>query len=140
MDTRYVAHRSPHRRFDAILNVTTNEYEDNMSEKIGLAGKHYLCCPVEEGKRDKTELERWMSVALLFYGIHVVSGGGKVLIHCAQGKDRSVAVAMACLAVFGDKREPASEEGWYNEKEFGECGGRWWGVCWPELCRCRVGC
>jgi hypothetical protein len=122
------------------LNVTTNEYEDNMSEKIGLAGKHYLCCPVEEGKRDKTELERWMSVALLFYGIHGVSGGGKVLIHCAQGKDRSVAVAMACLAVFGDKREPASEEGWYNEKEFGECGGRWWGVCWPELCRCRVGC
>ncbi|GMI48024.1 hypothetical protein TrCOL_g7987 [Triparma columacea] len=118
----YVGSRSSGRppgcweRFDAIVNVTMNEYE-NMADTIGTIGKHYLCCPVEEGKRDKTELEKWLPVVLLFFGIHGVSRGGKVLIHCAQGKDRSVAIAMVCLAVFGDKRELALEEGWYSENE-----------------------
>ena len=108
-------------RFDAIVNVTMDEYKDISARN----DKHYLWCPVAEGKKDKTELQRWLPSVLAFVGIHGVGGGGRVLIHCNQGKDRSVALAIACLAVFGDIRDKGEEEGRYTsasleEKLFGE--------------------
>ena len=51
--------------------------------------------PVEEGKRDKHELEKWLPVGLVFLIYHLQQGR-RVLVHCAQGKDRSV----ACVLVF----------------------------------------
>jgi tRNA A64-2'-O-ribosylphosphate transferase len=76
--------------FDAILNVTTQQYCENDD------GHHfYLQLPVEEGKRDKHELEKWMPVGLVFL-IHHLQQGRRILVHCAQGKDRSV----ACVLVF----------------------------------------
>jgi tRNA A64-2'-O-ribosylphosphate transferase len=92
--------------FDAVLNVTGQEYE-SLANKSGIPeNNYYLQLPVEEGKRDKHELERWLAVGIVFV-VHHAAQGRKVLIHCAQGKDRSVAVAMSMAALFGD---PKSEE------------------------------
>lgn len=80
--------------FDAILNVTDTEYLD--MEKIP-PGKFYLQLPVKEGKRG--DLEKWLSLSIFYTLLHLQVLGRRVLIHCAQGKDRSVAVALAVLLV-----------------------------------------
>jgi tRNA A64-2'-O-ribosylphosphate transferase len=84
--------------FDAILNVTAQQYAENENRTF------YLQLPVQEGKRDKHELERWMPIGLVFL-IHHLQQGRRVLVHCAQGKDRSVAcvlifVVLACRLYF----------------------------------------
>ena len=87
------------KHFDAIVNVTTMEYEEFSSMNgIVPTGKFYIQLPVKEGKRDKTELEKWMSTALLFIIVHLKENR-RVLIHCAQGMDRSVAICMAVLCL-----------------------------------------
>ena len=90
-------------QFDAILNVTENEYP-NMSQSINeqqdVHNKscYYLQLPVLEGKKDKKELERWLPIGLVFL-IHQLQKSKSVLVHCAQGKDRSVAVVLALVAL-----------------------------------------
>jgi tRNA A64-2'-O-ribosylphosphate transferase len=85
--------------FDAILNVTTTEYSELGDSSEMPAGKYYMQLPVEEGKRDKTELERWLAVGIAFIVYHI-AGGRRVLVHCAQGKDRSVAIAIGVVVLF----------------------------------------
>lgn len=85
--------------FDAVLNVTTMEYDGMISGEGVPHGKAYLCCPVAEGKKDKYELERWLAVATVFVITNLVAGR-KVLVHCAQGMDRSVAMSMAVCVIF----------------------------------------
>ena len=87
------------KNFDAIINVTTMEYEGLRSGSEIPTGCQYLNLPVREGKRDRTDLEKWLAVALIFIGLHA-SEGKRVLVHCAQGKDRSVAVVMAAISLF----------------------------------------
>lgn len=89
--------------FDAILNVTEMEYTsmtDSIKEKTETQQRacFYLLLPVSEGKRDKSELERWMPVGLCFL-IHHLQQKRRVLVHCAQGKDRSVAIVLAFAAL-----------------------------------------
>jgi tRNA A64-2'-O-ribosylphosphate transferase len=89
--------------FDAILNATENEYPailDSISELHTKSQRScfYLQLPVAEGKRDKTELERWMPVGLTYLILHMQQGR-RVLVHCAQGKDRSVGVVLAFVAI-----------------------------------------
>ena len=87
--------------FDAILNVTNQEYEDMDAAFLrqgDLIHSFYLQLPVEEGKRDKTELERWMPSGLMFLIVHLQQQR-RVLVHCNQGKDRSVAMVMAFISV-----------------------------------------
>lgn len=86
--------------FDAIVNVTTIEYEELSTGEGIPKSKYYLHIPVEEGKRDRTELERWLPLAIFFVGVHAVTYKRRVLIHCAQGMDRSVAIAIACVCIF----------------------------------------
>jgi tRNA A64-2'-O-ribosylphosphate transferase len=82
-------------RFEAILNVTNVEYPD-----MNITSPHYayLQLSVAEGKRDRTELERWMPVGLVFL-IQQLQQGHRVLVHCAQGKDRSVALVLALVVL-----------------------------------------
>ena len=87
--------------FDAVLAVTDLEY-DEMKETLP-DEKYYLQLPVKEGKRDRSELERWLPVGIAFVALH---RSKRILIHCAQGKDRSVAVAMACITLLCDLKNP----------------------------------
>ena len=59
----------------------------------------YLHMPVAEGKRDRTQLEALLPRALRF-AYRQLSAGRTLLVHCAQGRDRSVAVTTAILATF----------------------------------------
>lgn len=122
--------------FDAILNVTDMEYPDIMnscrqnsqgngsikrSDEVNSLPNNsffYLQLPVSEGKRDKNELERWMAVGVFFVLMHAKLNR-KVLIHCAQGKDRSVAIAMAVVAIFCDLKFPLQWNERFSRLAFG---------------------
>ena len=82
--------------FDAVVNVTQDEY-------AGMAGDaRYLQVPVAEGKRDKVGLVQHLPAALRFVAARLLKGD-RVLVHCAQGRDRSVGVALAVLATCFDE-------------------------------------
>jgi tRNA A64-2'-O-ribosylphosphate transferase len=132
--------------FDAILNVTNQEYE-GMDEGNRVAvrveqqrdengngdntRRFYMQLPVAEGKRDKTELERWMPCGLLFLVIHLQQHR-RVLVHCNQGKDRSVAIVLAFLVVACNLNFPPSiinelydwDTSWAVERKEEDDGGR----------------
>ena len=97
--------------FDAILNVTDVEYPtmtDSIKDEQQSSTTHfYLMLPVAEGKKDKSELERWMPVGLHFL-IHHLQHRRRVLVHCAQGKDRSVAVVLALVSLVCPLKYPLS--------------------------------
>jgi tRNA A64-2'-O-ribosylphosphate transferase len=62
---------------------------------------YYLQLPIKEGKKDKTELERWLSVGMTYILYHIQQDSTtRILIHCAQGRDRSVAVCIAFVVLF----------------------------------------
>lgn len=108
-------------RFDAILNVSELEYENVVSVTETLRdperSRRYLRLPVREGKRDRNELERLLALGLVFLLINATEGR-RVLVHCAQGRDRSVAVVVAALALFwrtnDDDESPTRREPWRN--------------------------
>mmetsp|Transcript_21254 Transcript_21254/g.29794 ORF Transcript_21254/g.29794 Transcript_21254/m.29794 type:complete len:549 (-) Transcript_21254:124-1770(-) len=94
------------KHFDCIINVTTNEY-DGMSSSVQSfcnipRGKYYIQMPVKEGKKDRSELEKYMPVAMIFIFEHCIIRKRKLLVHCAQGRDRSVAVVLSALCIFFD--------------------------------------
>ncbi len=92
--------------FDAILNVTEMEYDGMSSRETVQEGKFYLQLRVKEGKKDRTQLEKWMAVAVIFIGVHMASQR-RILVHCAQGRDRSVAVVLAAICIFCRLRNDA---------------------------------
>ena len=77
---------------------------------------YYRQCPVAEGKKDRRGLVEELPRALRFVAWHL-SRGRRVLVHCAQGKDRSAAVAVAVLASFFD------EKGQFLERRLARIGG-----------------
>ena len=85
--------------FDAVLNMTLEEYAEATHPDNPPKGKHYLHLPVAEGKKDRRGLEQQMPHALTF-AWPLLLAGKTLLVHCNQGKDRSVAVAIAILATF----------------------------------------
>jgi tRNA A64-2'-O-ribosylphosphate transferase len=84
-------------RFGAVVNVTMEEY----SQAGRPDSAAYLQLPVAEGKRDRHRLDALLPSALRFVYAQIRLGR-KVLIHCAQGRDRSVGVAVAVLAALFD--------------------------------------
>ena len=102
-------------RFDYVLNVTCDSYallsssssssssDPSSSSSPCLAlpsGKYYMQLPVPEGKRNKSDLERWLPAGLLFCLTALKQRGKRLLIHCAQGRDRSIAVAIVAAKLF----------------------------------------
>ena len=86
--------------FDAILNVSNLEYDEMSSRDFVPEDKYYLQLNVKEGKRDRSELEKWLAVGVMFISLHAAASNRRVLVHCAQGMDRSVAVVLAAICLF----------------------------------------
>ncbi|RKP14011.1 tRNA A64-2'-O-ribosylphosphate transferase, partial [Piptocephalis cylindrospora] len=82
--------------YDAIINCSHLEY-------LGMAepahqGK-YLFLNIPEGKRGERQLGQAIPTALAFALPHVLARH-RILIHCSQGKDRSVGIALSVLLAF----------------------------------------
>ncbi|KAJ1992075.1 tRNA A64-2'-O-ribosylphosphate transferase [Coemansia spiralis] len=89
------------KQFDAIINCGAPEYEQNSKDQA--LKSRYIYLPIPEGKRGQVELGKRIPWALDF--VHPFIKGGnnkKVLVHCSQGMDRSVGIALAILAKFYD--------------------------------------
>ena len=80
------------KEFDLVINCGSQQYP-NVDEE-----KRYLYLPIPEGKKGQFALKECIPSVLDFYNAYGVRK--KVLIHCMQGRDRSVSVAVAILARF----------------------------------------
>ncbi|ORY50941.1 initiator tRNA phosphoribosyl transferase [Rhizoclosmatium globosum] len=86
--------------FDVIINCGAVEYDDiaNISEQMG---KRYLYLAIPEGKKGQHMLFESIPIAtqfLLESTQRFVSP--RVLVHCAQGRDRSVAISLSLMLQF----------------------------------------
>lgn len=112
-------------RFDAVLNVSECEYpnmqqsiEENRIGSLSTRSFYYLQLPIDEGKKDKHNLERWMPVGLVFIGHHLQQNR-RVLVHCAQGRDPSVAIVLSFVALYCIPSYPLSLKPEFDSLDFG---------------------
>ncbi|PIA17179.1 initiator tRNA phosphoribosyl transferase [Coemansia reversa NRRL 1564] len=97
-------------QFDAIINCGAPEYESNKDPALAA---RYLFLSIPEGKRGQIALGKSIPCALAFVYAYV-QRGARVLVHCSQGMDRSVGIALAVLTQYFDtngkfKENSASE-------------------------------
>ncbi|KAJ2160623.1 tRNA A64-2'-O-ribosylphosphate transferase [Coemansia sp. RSA 552] len=82
-------------RFDAVVNCGAPEYEPNQDPSLG---DRYLFLPIPEGKKGQVALGKSIPRALEFIRPFLAAKENPaVLIHCSQGVDRSVGIALAIL-------------------------------------------
>ncbi|KAJ1963429.1 tRNA A64-2'-O-ribosylphosphate transferase [Dipsacomyces acuminosporus] len=84
--------------FDAVINCGSPEHEKN---KDPVLAPRYLFLDIPEGKRGQVELAKSIPKALEFIK-PLLEAKKRVLIHCSQGMDRSVGIALAVLAQYFD--------------------------------------
>ncbi|KAI8838749.1 tRNA A64-2'-O-ribosylphosphate transferase [Chytriomyces cf. hyalinus JEL632] len=90
--------------FDVVINCGAIEYAEMVSTVPDISND-YLYLPIPEGKRGQHALYDAIPIALDW--IQSVSlrkfpvSLPKILIHCMQGKERSVAIAISLLMTFG---------------------------------------
>ena len=104
--------------FDAVVAVILEEYDsmklenvdtksdddDNDEDDENTKLPRYLHLPVPEGKRDtKNKMTLYLPRALCFILLHLAAGH-RVLIHCNQGVDRSVGVAIAACSLYVERK------------------------------------
>ncbi|KAJ3192591.1 hypothetical protein HK101_006274 [Irineochytrium annulatum] len=85
--------------FDAVLNCGCEEHAGMREEADDAAGggaRRYMFLPIPEGKKGSAALAANVAQGVAFIRA-VVEGGGTVLVHCMQGRDRSVCVALCYL-------------------------------------------
>ena len=87
--------------FDAIINCGAPEFEY-------LEERNYLYLPISEGKKGQYELFNSIPIAIEFITKQLCSGPKKILVHCMQGVDRSVGIAIALLLRFGNQNNQLS--------------------------------
>ncbi|KAJ2078457.1 tRNA A64-2'-O-ribosylphosphate transferase [Coemansia sp. RSA 988] len=85
-------------QFDAIVNCGAPEYEANTDPSLAA---RYLYLSIPEGKRGQIALGKSIPQALDFLRAYV-QRGANVLVHCSQGMDRSVGIALAALVKYFD--------------------------------------
>ncbi|KAI8822457.1 tRNA A64-2'-O-ribosylphosphate transferase [Fimicolochytrium jonesii] len=88
------------RFFDVVINCGSPEHPPELLDKAAEEGK-YLFLPIPEGKKGQHALFSCLPMVLAF-----VKGPlrerKRVLVHCMQGKDRSVGIALAMLVRYMD--------------------------------------
>jgi protein-tyrosine phosphatase len=86
--------------FDAVINCT--EMTRFAAGLIPVPpGKAYLHLKIAEGKKGQSQLFNALPAAIAFIRNHVFLGKS-VLVHCAQGHDRSVGIVLAALLALAD--------------------------------------
>lgn len=108
--------------FDAILNVEyptmqQSEEEGFFNQNVS-SSRYYLQLPVEEGKRDKHQLEKWMPVGLVFIALHLQKNR-RVLVNCAHGRDHSVAIVLAFVSLYCVPTHPLRLKPEFDSMQFG---------------------
>ncbi|KAJ1822324.1 tRNA A64-2'-O-ribosylphosphate transferase [Coemansia sp. RSA 2598] len=93
--------------FDAVINCGAPEYRGNGDQ--ALAAK-YLFLEIPEGKKGQVALGRSIRAALEFARPFVQDPGKRLLVHCSQGMDRSVGIALAILTMYFDLEGKYSEQ------------------------------
>ena len=85
-------------------NVDTKSDDDDDNDENNTKLPRYLHLPVPEGKRDtKNKMTLYLPRALCFILLHLAAGH-RVLIHCNQGVDRSVGVAIAACSLYVERK------------------------------------
>ncbi|KAK9720284.1 tRNA A64-2'-O-ribosylphosphate transferase, variant 2 [Basidiobolus ranarum] len=79
--------------FDCIINCCELEYNDNLDETHK---SEYLHLNIPEGKKGQSTLLELIPKALEF-AKEKLTENRTILVHCAQGKDRSVGIALAIM-------------------------------------------
>lgn len=91
--------------FAAVVNCTMNKHtasiDGNACQLPCASARSFLQLPIPEGKKGARALGQLLPVALTFIRRHLCQGH-KVLIHCAQGVDRSATIALGALCAFFD--------------------------------------
>jgi len=82
--------------FEVVINCTQLEYPSLTGEL-----PNYLFLDIPEGKKGQVKLLGSIPKALSFVE-EKLRRGDRILVHCAQGKDRSVAIALSILIAFFD--------------------------------------
>ncbi|CAG8675455.1 8632_t:CDS:2, partial [Paraglomus occultum] len=83
------------KHFDYIINCTPQEFGECSSRK------NYLLLPIPEGKKGQHILYDMLPVAIDFLN-EPLRERKKILIHCSQGVDRSVGIALGVIVTYYD--------------------------------------
>ncbi|TPX44886.1 hypothetical protein SeLEV6574_g04229 [Synchytrium endobioticum] len=91
--------------YDAIINCGAPEhpYCNEINKTGSIRGKmRYLYLAIPEGKKGQWELEKRIPRAIDFVRglLSEMEGGIRLLVHCMQGRDRSVGITLALLTEF----------------------------------------
>ncbi|KAI9189240.1 tRNA A64-2'-O-ribosylphosphate transferase [Blastocladiella emersonii ATCC 22665] len=117
----------PWDRFTHVINCTDLEYPDYAADEDGTRAR-FLCLQVPEGKKGQAALGAAFPVVDAWFRENVVPSSSeskppRVLVHCNQGRDRSVAVALLLVlkhfgdAVTGDRRDGDASRGAAIDKD-----------------------
>eukprot|EP00842_Homolaphlyctis_polyrhiza_P006288 jgi/Hompol1/6660/HPOL_001284-RA len=99
--------------FDTIINCGAREFPDTTQHLQALAkrGKRYLYLDIPEGKKGQNQLFACIPLAIEFVSGKAMQTGRRILVHCMQGKDRSVGICLAILTAFTDSHGMLSANG-----------------------------
>ncbi|KAJ1665308.1 tRNA A64-2'-O-ribosylphosphate transferase [Coemansia sp. RSA 1813] len=95
--------------FDAIINCGAPLYQEHSVNSQKLASR-YIYLPIPEGKRGQAELGKQIPRALDFARPFLRDPSKRILVHCSQGMDRSVGIALAIMTRYFDKHKAFTEE------------------------------
>ncbi|KAH6568254.1 hypothetical protein BASA62_005565 [Batrachochytrium salamandrivorans] len=83
--------------FDVIINCGAREFTANNAYTDATKGRRYLYLDIPEGKKGQNKLFECIPKALKYIEGDIMCPGRRILIHCTQGKDRSVGICLALL-------------------------------------------
>ncbi|KAI8925018.1 tRNA A64-2'-O-ribosylphosphate transferase [Entophlyctis helioformis] len=97
--------------FDVIINCGAREFDSNMQHRDGKQGKLYVYLDIPEGKKGQNQLFACIPTVIESVSGKWMQPGRRILVHCMQGKDRSVGICLALLLKFMDSDGTMTKDG-----------------------------